>query len=196
MLKIGITGGIGSGKSTVSKIFETLNIPVFYADDRAKTLMVTNNALIADIKEQFGNEAYNADGNINREYISNIVFKDEEKRNLLNNLVHPKVSEDFDQWLPQQESNYVIEEAALLYESGSYKKLDKIIVVSADEDLRIKRIIARDNCTIEKVRSIINAQMNEAEKVQRADFIIDNNEKQLVIPQVLKFHEELLALAI
>ena len=194
MLKIGITGGIGSGKSTVSKIFETLNISVFYADDRAKKLMVTNKALIEDIKEQFGNEAYDKHGNINREHLSNIVFKDEEKRNVLNKLVHPKVAEDFEQWVLQQLSKYVIKEAALLYESGSYKNLDKMITVSADEDLRIKRIIGRDNCNAEKVRSIIEVQMDEVEKVQRADYVIDNNEQQLLIPQVLKLHEKLLNL--
>ena len=189
-LQIGITGGIGSGKSLVCKIFAALGVPVYDADSRAKTLMTTDGILTSQIKKEFGNLAYHTDGTLNRKHIGEIAFKDPEKLKSLDAMVHPRVGEDYAKWVAEQNHPYVIKEAALLFEAGSYKTLDKIIVVSAPEDLRVKRVTARDpNRTEQMIRDIVRNQMPESEKANKADFIIINDESQLVIPQVLRLHQ-------
>src|SRR4051812_20297204 len=149
MLKIGITGNIGSGKTTVSKLFELIGIPVFYADEAAKTLMITDDVLIAGVKQAFGDEAYFADGALNRKYIAGIVFNDEAQLANLNALVHPAVFRAFDSWVATMADDvpYVLKEAAVLFESSSYKFCDKTIMVTAPLDMRIKRVTKRDNIT-------------------------------------------------
>lgn len=189
MLKIGITGGIGSGKTTVCKIFELLGIPVFYADDVAKTLMVSDVLLMKQIRSAFGAESYFKDGLLNRKHIADLVFSDQEKLNLLNSFVHPAVFRAMDSWTLQQNTPYVLKEAALLFESGSYLKNDFNVLVSADEELRISRVMKRDKVSIDKVKERIRNQMPEAEKKSKADFFIDNNEKIFLITQVLALHE-------
>ena len=189
-LQIGITGGIGSGKSLVCKIFESLGVPVYDADSRAKVLMITDGILISQIKKEFGPMSYHEDGTLNRKHIGEIAFRDPQKLKALDAMVHPHVGDDYAKWAAAQHHPYVIKEAALLFEAGSYKTLDKIIVVSAPEDLRIKRVIARDpNRTEQVVKDIIRNQMADSEKVRRADFIVTNDESQLVIPQVLALHQ-------
>jgi dephospho-CoA kinase len=192
MLKVGITGGIGSGKTTVCRIFELLNIPVFYADDEAKKLMVNNLELVDAIKIAFGEDAYYENGELNRKYISDIVFKDKDKLNMLNSLVHPAVFKAMEIWASKQKSKYVLKEAALLFESGSYRDNDYNILVSSDLDLRIERIAKRDLMSKDQIKARINTQFSEEVKEKLADFLIDNNESQFLIPQVLKLHHRFL----
>lgn len=194
MVLIGLTGGIGSGKSTVAKVFETLGIPVYYADDEAKRLMNTDERLKQEIIKQFGIESYK-DGTLNRPYIASLVFTNKEKLSLLNSLVHPVTIEDSQKWVLQQISPYVIREAALLFESGANKGLDFVIGVSAPLPLRIQRVIQRDSLSKEEIEQRISRQMDEEEKLKKCDFVILNDEKQLVIPQVLDIHKKILALA-
>lgn len=195
MIKVGITGGIGSGKTTVCEIFERLGVPVYYADKQAKYLMETDKNLREGIRQLFGEEAFDAENNLNRAYIAGIVFKDEEKLLALNALVHPAVKADYDSWnaiLARKEYPYSLKEAALLVESGSYKDLDKLIVVSAPLADRIKRVMARDNVSEEQVKARIDAQLPDAEKVKLADYVIDNNLIMELVPQVSKVHLDLL----
>jgi dephospho-CoA kinase len=193
-LQVGITGGIGSGKSLVCKIFQSLGVPVYDADSRAKALMTTDNILIGQIKKEFGDQAYNANGSLNRKHISEVAFADASKLKTLDSLVHPRVGDDYSQWAAKQSHPYVLKEAALIFEAGSYKTLNKVIVVSAPEELRIKRVMARDPQRSEQmIKDIIGNQMPESEKISRADFVITNDESKLVIPQVLSIHQHLLA---
>ncbi len=191
MLKIGITGNIGSGKSTVVKIFAQLDIPVYDADSRAKILMVENKSLVHEIQLLLGNEAYSS-GVLNRAFVSQKVFSNTELLTKLNALVHPEVFKDFDLWVEQQQAPYILKEAALLYESGSWQSLDKMIVVAANHNLRLKRSIARDASNTTAIEARMKAQMPEAEKVKRADYVINNNENDLLIPQVLRIHRALM----
>lgn len=189
MLKIGITGGIGSGKTTISRIFSTLGAPVYNADARARWLMEHDANLIRNIKASFGESSYLEEGKLNSRYISSIVFNNKERLRELNSFVHPAVGRDFKRWAEANSFPYVLKEAALLFESGSYKLLDKVIVVACPEELRIKRTLARDpHRTKEEVTAIIQRQLPEGEKIARADFVIHNDEKSLVIPQVLRLH--------
>ena len=193
MLKVGLTGGIGSGKSTVAKIFEVLGIPVYYADDAAKQIMNTDKELKAALIKHFGDQTYQND-ELNRPWLASIVFGDTEKLKLLNSLTHPATIRDANRWIQQQTSAYIIKEAALMFESDAYKYLDKIVGVSAPVELRIKRVMERDHVTRDEVLSRMNRQMNEEEKMKRCDFVIFNDEQQLLLPQVLKLHERFLAM--
>jgi len=192
MLKIGLTGGIGSGKSTVAKIFETLGIPVYYADDAAKELMNTDPDLKELIIKNFGANVY-TDNKLNRSYLASIVFADKLKLEILNSLTHPATINAANEWIALQKGPYIIKEAALLFESDAHKHLDAIIGVSSPIALRMKRVMQRDNLTEEDVQKRINRQMDEAEKMRRCDYIIHNDESTLLIPQVLaldkKFRE-------
>lgn len=191
-LQIGITGGIGSGKTLVSKIFACLGIPVYDADSHAKELMTTDGILVSQIKKEFGDLSYLSDGTLNRKYLSEVVFNKQERLDVLNKLVHPRVGENYTQWVKRHNNKaYLLKEAALLFETGSYQALDKIIVVHAPEEVRIKRVIHRDGRAEQQVREIIRKQMSEEEKLKRADFIIYNDESSLIIPQVLSLHNRL-----
>lgn len=193
MLRIGITGGIGSGKTTVCKIFETLGVPVYYADDRAKWLMVHEPKLVNQIKSLLGTEAYLPDGSLNRQYVAGKIFKKNSLRLGLNAIVHPAVQQDGQQWFNQLgDVPYGLYEAALLYESGGYQSFDFIIVVTAPEALRIERVVKRDGTTPEAVAARINSQMPEVEKVKKADFVINNDGQHSLIKEVLKIHHQLL----
>lgn len=191
-LEIGITGGIGSGKSLVCRIFQKLGVPVYDADSHAKDLMTTDGILISGIKKEFGDLSYHPGGVLNREYLANHVFNDQRKLDVLNSLVHPRVKADYGQWVEAQAGKrYMIKEAALLYEAGSDRELTRVILVYAPEDLRISRVLKRDtHRTIGQVREIIAKQMPEGEKLKRADYVIVNDESQLLIPQILRLHEE------
>ncbi|HRD58604.1 MAG TPA: dephospho-CoA kinase [Ferruginibacter sp.] len=193
-LKVGLTGGIGSGKSTIAKIFETLGIPVYYADDRAKALMNEKEDLKKNIILHFGEDVY-LNGILNRSYLSSQVFNNKEKLDLLNALVHPVTITDGDEWMNEQTAPYAIKEAALIFEAGVHKHLDYVIGVTAHAPLRIARVMQRDHITEEKVRERMNKQMDEEEKIKKCHFVIQNNEEQLLIPQVLALHEQLLAIA-
>ena len=198
MLKIGITGGIGSGKSTVCKLFEKFGIPVYYADDRAKWLMNKEESLKEKLRSAFGTSVYNEAGDLDRGYLADIVFNDKSKLEVLNSIVHPAVFEDGAKWQAEQAAlgaNYTLKEAALLFETGSYQALDKIIVVTAPEAVRIERVMARDKITEEEVRARINKQMPQEEKEKMADFIVTNLAWETLNIQVSKIHEELTYLA-
>ena len=194
-MKIGITGGIGSGKTTACKVFEVLGIPVFYADTVAKELMHTDILLKKELISAFGPNSYFPNGELNRKYISGIVFKDETQLQILNKLVHPAVFRAFDQWvLNQRNAPYVLKEAALLFESGSSQMCDYTILVKSPEAIKIQRIIQRDHITESEVRLRMNKQLPDEEKEKLADFILYNNEEQLLVTQILTLHEKLLAL--
>ena len=194
-LQIGITGGIGSGKSLVCRIFNVLGVPVYDADSRAKTLMTTDGILVSQITKEFGTLSFREDGSVNRKYMAAHVFNNETKLKKLNSLVHPRVAEDFAHWVLQQSNPYSIKEAALLFETGSYQALDKVLVVSAPEELRINRVLQRDtHRSAQQVKAIIRNQLKEEEKLKRADHIIINDECQLLIPQVLKLHQQFLSM--
>ena len=196
MLKIGITGNIGSGKTTVSKIFEILNVPVFYADDAAKKVMVEDPILIDALKTEFGSEAYFDDGSLNRKHIAGIVFNNETELAKLNAIVHPAVFRAFDSWVAGvKNALYVMKEAALLFESSSYEMCDKTIMVTAPLELRINRVMERDNLSRAEAESRNARQFSEEKKIQLADFVIRNDDTELVIPQVLELHGKFLTLS-
>jgi len=188
--QIGITGGIGTGKSLVCRIFQCFGVPVYDADSHAKELMTTDGILISNIKKEFGDLSYNTDGSLNRNYLSLRVFNDAEQLRKLNQLVHPRVAIDYKRWVENKVgARYVLKEAALLFEAGSNQQLDKVIVVTAPETLRIKRVLKRDHHRTEaQIRSIVENQMPEEEKMERADFIVRNDETVLLIPQVVELH--------
>jgi dephospho-CoA kinase len=195
-LQVGITGGIGSGKSLVCRIFNTFGVPVYDADSRAKQLYIQNTELKEQIIDAFGAQAYTAAGQLNRAYLAAQVFNDSHKVFLLNKLVHPKVAEDYRAWVQQHiQFPYLIKEAALLFESGSFTSLNTIITVFTPVELRLQRIISRDNHrTVQEIEAIISKQLAEEEKIDRADFVIYNDEKHLIIPQILHLHQKFLTL--
>jgi len=196
MLQVGITGGIGSGKTTVCKIFEILNIPVYYSDDEAKKLMVTNELLIQDIKDFLGPNAYTKEGQLNRAYIADVVFNDQSKLDRLNSIVHPAMYKDGQRWhLRQKDVPYTLKEAAILFESKGHTLMDKTILVVAPQDLRIQRVLARDTTSKEAVLARIGKQMPDEEKIPLADYIILNNGKAPLVPQILKIHDKLSVLS-
>ncbi len=188
-LQVGITGGIGSGKSLVCRVFSCLGVPVYDSDNRAKALMTTDGILISQIRKEFGDLSYDDHG-LNRSYLAEVVFGDQDKLEKLNKLVHPRVGADYTRWLSQQESPYILKEAALLYESGSYQQLNRVIMVYAGESVRIQRVLARDkHRTYQQVKDIIRQQWPDDEKKERADYVILNDESVLLIPQVLELHK-------
>lgn len=188
MLKIGVTGNIGAGKSQVCRIFELLAIPVYYADPRAKALMVQDPGLVDSIKELLGQKAYIPSGELDRIFVSSIVFKDRAKLEAFNELVHPTVGHDFERWANEQQSAYCIKEAALLFESGSYKQLDHTILVVADKEIRMRRVMARDHLSENQIRDRMDKQMPQEEKMKMTDLIIDNNGPIGLVGQVLNYH--------
>ena len=191
MLKIGLTGGIGSGKTTVAKMFSCLRIPVYNSDIRAKAIMQEDEQLKEQLVQAFGERAYDS-GKLNRPFLASLVFSDELELQKLNAIVHPAIQKDFDQWASMQKATYIIKEAAILFESGANRGLDKVILVEAPEDLRIERVLKRDAVTKEEVRARISKQWTDSQKKPLSDFVIMNNEKSLLLEQVLKVHEELI----
>lgn len=191
MLRIGLTGGIGSGKSTVARIFHVLGVPVYSSDDAAKRLMSEDADLKKKIIESFGEESY-LNGQLNRKYIADVAFSDRNKIELLNSFVHPATIKDATSWMGKQNAPYVIKEAALIFESGSDQFLDYVVGVKSPLSLRIERTMKRNNVTSEKVKTRMKLQMDENEKMSLCDFLIINDEKQMLIPQVLSLHYEFL----
>jgi len=191
MIRVGLTGGIGSGKSTVAQVFEVLGIPVFYADDEAKKILNEDEELKEQIVKNFGGESY-VDGKLNRSYIASIVFNDKAKLEILNSLTHPATLKRGEEWMNKQNTPYAIHEAALVFEANVKERLDYVIGVFSLEELRIKRVMERDGITRDEVMKRIKRQMNEDEKMKLCDFVLINDEQQLLLPQVLKLHEQLL----
>ncbi|MDB4533228.1 dephospho-CoA kinase [Vicingaceae bacterium] len=190
-LIIGLTGGIGSGKSTVSKVFQSLGVPVFNSDIEAKNIVNNNAETIEKIINEFGN-VYQK-GQLDRVKMAEVVFNDKKALDQLNKIVHPKVREYFEKWLMERNNvPILIKEAAILIESGAYKQVDKIILITAPKDIRVQRVIYRDNVSEQKVKDRINAQLSDEEKLTYSDFVITNDDKELVIPQVLEVYNKLI----
>jgi dephospho-CoA kinase len=193
MKVIGLTGGIGSGKTTVANMFKALGIPVYIADDEAKKLMHSDN-IKEKIIDLFGEDAYRND-TLNRAYISSKVFKDKNLLEKLNQIVHPEVGKHFKNWLRNQKGIYAIKEAAILFENGNYKQCDKTILVVSDEQKRIERVVKRDQTTTDKVLNVIENQWTDAQKVKLADFVIENNsDMEALKAKVYTIHEVLMKL--
>ncbi len=195
-LLIGVTGGIGSGKSTVCQIFELLGIPVYYADDKAKLITKNDRELKKLIQKRFGDSAYEGNS-LNKTYLAKKVFSNQEELKALNELIHPRVAQDFENWVTENNSHsYLLKEAALIFETQGQNSLSKVIIVTADEETRIQRVLKRDSHrTKEDIRKIINNQLPEDEKLKLSDYNINNSGNQLLIPQVLTIHESLMKLS-
>lgn len=197
LLQIGITGGIGSGKSIICRIFQSMGIPVYDADSRARWIMNNHDILREEVKAEFGEEAYNQEGQLNRPYMAAQVFNSGDRVKKLNALIHPKVGADYLQWTKQHpEAPYLLKEAALMFESQSYLVLDKVITVYAPEEVRIQRVLNRDPHRSEaQIKAIFGKQLAEEEKIKRADFVVYNDDQKMVLPQVLELHAQFLNLA-
>lgn len=191
MLKIGLTGGIGSGKSTIAAIFRVLGIPVFQADQVAKTLMETDAGLMKNLRNAFGDLVFQ-EGKLDRKYLANLVFSDPYQLDVLNALVHPVTIQAAEEWAKQQSAPYVVKEAALFFEAGSAIGFDYMIGVSSPQTIRIHRVMQRDGVSREEVLSRMNRQIQESIKMRLCDFVILNDEQHLLIPQVLSLHEKFL----
>jgi len=194
MLKIGLTGGIGSGKSVVAQIFEVLHVPVYDADSSAKRLMNENSDIRQQIIQNFGHNCYTG-SSLNRSYLASIVFADRRKLDLLNRIVHPVTVADAHSWFHYQHAPYAVKEAALLFESGSAEGLDYVIGVTAPRAIRIHRVMQRDGIGAEQVSERMSHQLEDSLKMKLCDFIVYNDEKQLIIPQVLEIHRQLTILS-
>ncbi|WP_179315151.1 dephospho-CoA kinase [Winogradskyella undariae] len=188
---VGLTGGIGSGKTTILKYFKSLGVPVYIADDEAKTLMHHSKIIKQKLIELFGEEAY-INNTLNRSYLASKIFNDKSLLAKMNAIVHPKVAEHFKKWYKKQNSPYVIKEAAIIFENNQQQYYDFIITVIADESLRIKRVIQRDGSSEEKIKSIINNQWSDEDKIKASDFIIFNNNLEEAKKQALKIHNSIL----
>lgn len=181
---IGITGGIGSGKSTIAKVFISMGFPVYNSDTRAKELINSNIDVIDSIKQEFGDDIYSS-GGLDRKKMASIVFSDSDKLQKLNSIIHPAVGLDFDKWANSQNTSFVLKEAAILFETGIYKSLDKTILVTCPKEERINRVMKRDSATKEAIEARMNSQWSEEKKKELADYIIDNSGEEMVIPQVI-----------
>ncbi len=196
MIRVGITGNMGSGKTTVCKIFKLLDIDIYYADDRAKEILHSDKSKKI-VRELFGNKVFDDQGNLVNHKLARIVFNDTDALKRLNSLIHPLVIEDFDNWANVRKSHhYVLKEAALLYETGSYKNLDKIIVVASPVSLMIERVQKHDNVSAESIKKRLANQTDQQTKINKADYVIRNDEKKLLIPQVIDVHSKLLKTAL
>ena len=190
-IAVGITGGIGSGKSTIARVFQILGIPLYNADMEAKKLVVSDTILKSSIIELLGSEAYTSDGAYNTRFVSNLVFTNKSLLDHLNALIHPVLALHFNAWLSAQKAPYILKEAALLIESGSYKQLDYLLVVTAPEYIRVSRIAKRDSRTPDEIAAIFKNQISDEVRLAEADFIIKNDGLSLVLPQVLAIDHRL-----
>jgi dephospho-CoA kinase len=192
-MKIGITGGIGSGKTSVCRVFKVLGIPVFSADDEARIIMDSDNEIIEEIKEIVGKDIYSS-GYLDRTELARLIFNDEDLLREINGVVHPVVFEYFKKWKKSVLAPYVIMEAAILFESRAYELVDRIITVVAPVEERIERVIRRNNLTREQIIDRIKNQMPDEEKIRLSDYVIYNSEHEMIIPSILKIHEEILSI--
>lgn len=192
---VGLTGGIGSGKSTVAKVFEILGVPVYYADDRGKWLLAHNDSLKIQVVDSFGPESYFKDGSLNRVFLAKEVFPDPDKLEMLNQMVHPAVAEDFANWVASNKTQpFLIKEAALLFETESYKSLDHVICVMAPKSVRVQRVLLRDmERPEEQVLQIMEKQVSDGKRKKLADYFINNTGEESIIDQVISLHQKLVS---
>ncbi len=191
MIIVGLTGGIGSGKTTVAKAFKALGVPVYIADIEAKKLMNRSKVIKRKLKALLGDDAY-CDGKLNRSYIANIIFNDKSYLERMNAIVHPKVARHFEKWVTKQDASYVIKEVAILFENGSNEQCDYIITVTAPKALRIERLLKRDNTTKDKIEAIMQNQWDDSKKVELSDFVIVNETLDNTRLQVNNVHKKIL----
>lgn len=192
MIKVGITGGIGSGKTTVCKLFELLGVPVYYSDIEAKKILDEDEVVKQQIVDLFGHDVIDTNGMIDRKKMSALVFNNKKLLEQLNSIVHPAVAQHFDAWCNKQSTPFVLKEAAILFESGAHKQVDKVIVVSAPLVLKVERVMKRDKVSKEDVLKRINNQMADEEKIKLADHVVYNDEQELLIPQVVAVYQQLI----
>lgn len=192
IFRLGVTGGIGSGKSTVCRIFKVLDIPVFSADDEARIIMDNNKMIRAELNDITGTELY-ASGELDRNKLASLIFNDDNLLNRVNNLVHPLVFERYDDWCRQQDADYVIFEVAILFESGADKHVDRILAVTAPREERIDRVMERNKMSREQVMERINNQMKDDEMIKRSDYRIDNSDDSMIIKEVMDIHRDILS---
>ena len=183
-ISVGITGGIGSGKTYVCRILESMGYPVFYSDEVAKKIIANSPEAISALKNLFGDEAYTSSGELNRTYLANAIFNNAELRAQMNDIVHPLVRKAFENWVTEQDQKIVFNEAAILFETGGYKRFDYNVLVAADESIRIERIKKRDGSTEEDIRARMNSQWPDEKKAKLADFVIKNDGMQALLPQI------------
>lgn len=189
MIKVGLTGGIGSGKSLISNVFRKLGVSVYDSDSATKNLYLTDNVLKKNIIAAFGKEAYYPNGELNRTHLANLIFNNKQKLQLINQIVHPRVKLDFEAWLQEnKDEKYIIKEAAILIESEAYKLVDKIIVVTAPVNIRLRRVALRDHIGEDEIKKRMSNQLLDNELIAYADFIIANGDSDNILPQVLKIH--------
>jgi len=194
MLKVALTGNIGSGKTLICRFFEILGVPVFYADAQAKKLYENKNILLK-VKQEFGDEILTSQGNLNKTVLAEKIFTNKENLKKINSIIHPEVSKIFEEWAGNQRNKpYVIQEAAILFETGGYKRFDKSILVYAPEEILIERVMKRDGLSRKEVLNRLQNQMDQEKKKQLADYLILNDNSQLLIPQILKLHQQLMDL--
>lgn len=194
MLKVGITGGIGSGKTTICKVFELLGVPVYYADNASRELLENDTDIKNKVVHVFGENVLDSSSRIDRKKVASVVFGNEEQLKKLNAIIHPAVALHFELWLKSHKTApYILKEAAILFESGAYLQMDKVVTVSAPDELRITRVVKRDRVSSEEVEKRMKTQLSETERVKRSQFVIVNDEKELVIPQVMKLHHQLIS---
>jgi len=191
MIVVGLTGGIGSGKTTVGSFFESYGIPIYIADKEAKGLMNRSKVIKRKLIELFGESAYE-NGQLNRTYLATKIFSDKELLSKMNAIIHPKVASHFKRWLKKQDAPYVIKEAAIIFENKLEHQYDYIITVVADEHLRLERVIKRDDTSVEKIKSIMRNQLTDNEKIKRSDFVIRNNDLETSKKQALEIHQIIL----
>ncbi|NOU58951.1 dephospho-CoA kinase [Marinifilum caeruleilacunae] len=193
MIKIGLTGGIGTGKSIVAEVFKLIKIPVYVSDLEAKRLMVESDEIRSRLISRFGKEVYHENGALNRKFLADIIFNEPGALQDVNGIVHPVVRSDFQNWSERQQAPYVIQESAILFDTGLYKNFDKIICVTANEELRIQRVMDRDGVDRNAVMERMKNQLDEKIKIKKADYVIHNN-TDLILPQIIRIHEQILAL--
>ncbi len=191
MIQLGVTGGIGSGKTTVCKVLEQFGIPVYNADEEAKKLL-DSKAIGQKVIQAFGNNILHTSGTIDRKKLATLVFEDEQKLAVLNSIIHPALAIHYSEWLSSKKKySLVVKEAAILFESGSYKGMDKIVSVYAPQELRIKRAMQRTNASRSEIMSRIKKQLPEKEKMKRSDFVLYNDEKKMLLPQLILLLKQL-----